>query len=74
MTEEQQPRRRGRPATGVTPKRNVRIGAEWDRAERLAAQQAERTGTKVNVTAYVEEALRRENARVERLLARQATE
>jgi hypothetical protein len=70
MTDEQQPRRRGRPATGVTTKRNVRIGAEWDRAERLAAQLAEREGAKVNVTAYVEAALKRENDRVERLLKR----
>lgn len=65
------PRRRGRPATGITPKRNVRIGETWDQAERLAAQLAELEGRKVSVTAYVEEALRRENARVERLLKRQ---
>jgi hypothetical protein len=48
----------------------VRIGAEWDRAERLAAALAERGGTKVNVTAYVEAALQRENDRVERALKR----
>lgn len=45
MTSEQpgQPpaRRRGRPATGITPKRNVRIGADWDRLEALAAEQGE---------------------------------
>lgn len=54
----------GRPATGVTPKRNVRIGATWDRAEELAKQLGMKT------TAYVEEALRRENARVTRSLER----
>lgn len=58
--EEQQPRRRGRPATGVTPKRNVRIGATWDAGERLAEQLG------MTMTAYVEQAIARENARVER--------
>lgn len=59
---DQQPRRRGRPATGQTPKRNVRIGDVWDQGERLAAALG------VSMTAYVEEALRRENARVGRQL------
>lgn len=75
MVEETAPRRRGRPATGETPKRNVRIGAAWDRAEELALQLAQQAGKdKANVTAYVEEALRRENARVERLLAKDQAE
>lgn len=73
MIEETVPKRVGRPATGVTTKRNVRIGATWDRAEELATELAKRDGKpKANVTAYVEEALRRENARVEKLLAREA--
>lgn len=61
----QEPRRRpGRPATGQTPKRNVRIGAAWEQGEQLAAALG------MTMTAYVETALRRENARVERTLAR----
>ena len=63
--EQESKRRPGRPATGVTPKRNVRIGATWDRAEELAKQ------LEMSTTAYVEEALRRENTRVERAQARQ---
>jgi F0F1-type ATP synthase membrane subunit b/b' len=70
MIEETQPKRRGRPATGVTTKRNVRIGDTWDHAEKLEAQLAEQEGRRPNVTAYVEAALRRENARVERQLRR----
>lgn len=66
--EQESKRRPGRPATGVTPKRNVRIGAPWDRAEELAKQLGMKT------TAYVEEALRRENARVERRMARTSLE
>lgn len=57
-------RKRGRPATGQTPKRNVRIGATWNEGEELAA----RLG--MTMTAYVEAALRRENARAARELAR----
>jgi hypothetical protein len=60
MTEETQPKRRGRPATGVTPKRNVRIGDTWTEGEALA----EKLG--MTMTAYVEDALRRQNARVRR--------
>lgn len=80
MTEEiHLPKRRGRPATGVTPKRNVRIGTTWDRAEELALELARLDGTvrtdrdgkeHGNVTAYVEEAIRRENARRQRELKR----
>lgn len=64
MTEESSPRRRGRPATGITPKRNVRIGDTWTRGEELAQQLG------VSMTAYVEEALKRHNAKVERDLRR----
>lgn len=60
----EQEKKRGRPRTGVTPKRNVRIGAAWDAGERLAA----RLG--LTMTAYVEAAIRRENTRVERQLRR----
>jgi hypothetical protein len=61
---ESAPRRRGRPATGVTPKRNVRIGDTWTQGEELAKQLG------ISMTAYVEEALRRENARAQRGLRR----
>lgn len=70
MGEQEAPRRRGRPATGVTPKRNIRLGATWDRGEELGRQLAELRGEKFSMTAYVEEALRRENARIERELRR----
>ena len=40
MTEDEK-RRRGRPATGVTPKRNLRIGAVWDEAEKIAHARGE---------------------------------
>jgi hypothetical protein len=60
MTEESSPKRRGRPATGVTPKRNIRLGETWDRAEELAKQHG------MTMTAFVEQALLREIARVDR--------
>lgn len=60
------PRKRGRPATGVTPKRNVRIGGTWTQGEGLAG----RLG--MTMTAYVEQALVEKNARAERDLKRQA--
>lgn len=41
MTEDEK-RRRGRPATGVTPKRNLRIGAVWDEAEEIASARGEK--------------------------------
>ena len=66
MMEESAPRRRGRPATGVTPKRNIRMGATWERGEELAAELG------VSMTAYVEEALKRHNAKVERDLRRES--
>lgn len=34
-------RKPGRPATGVTPKRNIRVGDIWDRSEELAAEDGE---------------------------------
>lgn len=34
-------RPRGRPATGVTPKRNIRIGAVWDEVAAYAAEDGE---------------------------------
>jgi hypothetical protein len=71
MSESAAPKKRGRPATGETPHRKMRIEDElWTEVERLAAELAARDGTKPNVTAYVKEALRRENERVSRLHAR----
>ncbi|HKT03495.1 MAG TPA: hypothetical protein VJT31_28540 [Rugosimonospora sp.] len=64
MTTEVPRRGRGRPRSGVTPKRNVRIGEIWTQGEELAAL----LGT--TMTAYVEDALRRANKRVERELGR----
>ncbi len=62
MTEEAAPRRRGRPATGITPKRNVRIGPLWDDCEAQARDDDE------TMTAFVVEALTRELARRRRRL------
>lgn len=73
---------------GETPIRHARIGAPWDRAEELALARAKRDGKVIrrkdratgevrefgNVTAYVEEALRRYNTRVERELAQEPGE
>lgn len=70
MVEESAPKRRGRPATGITPKRNVRIGETWDRAEEIEKQLAELTGQKPNITSYVHEALRHYNARMEKLITK----
>lgn len=69
----------GRPATGQTKGRSARIGAAWDRAEELALELARRAGTvrirdgkeHGNVNAYVEEAIREHNARVEKRLQRE---
>lgn len=38
---EQEKRGRGRPATGVTPKRNIRVGEIWDEAEAIAKDRGE---------------------------------
>jgi hypothetical protein len=53
MDEQETPRRRGRPATGVTPKRNIRIGNVWDEAAAIAEARGE------TMTAVVEAELRR---------------
>jgi hypothetical protein len=45
--------RRGRPPTGITPKRNIRVGQVWDDAAAIAAARGE------TMTAIVEQALRR---------------
>jgi hypothetical protein len=37
--EEKRPR--GRPATGITPKRNIRVGDVWDKAAELAKEDDE---------------------------------
>jgi hypothetical protein len=50
-------RPRGRPRTGVTPKRNIRIGPIWDQAAELAARRGE------TMTAVIERALQRYVAR-----------
>jgi hypothetical protein len=50
--EQSEKRRPGRPATGVTPKRNIRVGQVWDDAAAIAAQRGE------TMTAVVERALR----------------
>jgi hypothetical protein len=64
MMEETAPRRRGRPATGETPKRNIRMGQTWTDGEELAGQ------LNMTMTAYVEEAIREKNARAERVIAK----
>lgn len=61
MVEESAPKRRGRPATGITPKRNVRIGATWDQAEACAKDHGFAT-----MTRFVEAALIEKMARMER--------
>jgi len=38
---EQEKRGRGRPATGVTAKRNIRVGQPWDDAEKIASAHGE---------------------------------
>lgn len=55
--DEQEKRRPGRPATGETPKRNIRIGPVWDEAAAIAAERSE------TMTAVVERALQRYVAR-----------
>lgn len=60
METEETPRRRGRPATGQTPKRYLRMGALWDRAAALAAERDE------TITALVTRAVEREVRRLER--------
>lgn len=50
--------RRGRPPTGVTPKRYLRVGALWDEATNLARERGE------TMTALVTRALEREVERI----------
>ena len=70
-TKENEKNKGGRPATGVTPVRTVRIGDEWDEAERLAGELAEHMGfPKASLPAYVRQALVMENARVTKFLAK----
>ncbi len=52
--------KRGRPATGQTPKRYIRAGAIWDEATELATQRGE------TMTALVLRALEREVRRLKR--------
>jgi hypothetical protein len=54
------PNRRGRPATGQTPKRYIRAGAIWDEAAALAAERAE------TMTTLVIRAIEREVQRLRR--------
>ncbi len=44
MNEKRKP---GRPATGQTPKRNIRVGDIWDRCANLAAEDGETMTTLV---------------------------
>ena len=50
-------RPRGRPPTGVTPKRNIRVAAVWDDAAAIANARGE------TITSVIEAALRRYVAR-----------
>jgi hypothetical protein len=54
---EAEKRPRGRPRTGITPKRNIRYGALWDEAEKIAKARKE-TMTEV-VTPILDRGLRR---------------
>lgn len=70
-TNEEAKRGPGRPATGETPVRTVRIGDEWDEAIRLAGELAAHMGwPKPSLPAYVRQALVMENARVTKFLAK----
>ncbi len=56
--DERAPRRGpGRPATGVTPKRNIRVGDIWDQAAAIAERRGE-TMTEI-VVPVIERELRR---------------
>lgn len=58
--EETTQKRRGRPPTGETPKRYLRVGQLWEEAATLAAQRGE------TMTALVIRALEREVRRLRR--------
>lgn len=57
-------RRGGRPATGQTPVRTLRLGGVWDRCAELAAERGEK------MTALVERALIAEERRLKRAAER----
>ena len=60
MATDDRPTRRGRPATGQTPKRYIRAGAVWDEAVELAEERGE------TMTALVIRAIEREIKRLRR--------
>ena len=72
MTVEEQPRRRpGRPATGETPKRNIRVGKIWDECEAATAEGE--TMTAFVITAITRElAIRQRQKRAAQVLALRA--
>jgi len=57
------PRRRGRPATGQTPVRSVRIGPIWDEAKAIAKANNETISSVIErkLTEYVKNARTEEN-------------
>ena len=61
-------RRPGRPRTGVTPKRNIRVGQVWDEAAAIAAARGE------TMTAVIERALQRYVTRHRPEIPRTSTE
>jgi hypothetical protein len=69
MTEDESPRRRGRPPLpdGQKPKRDIRIGSVWDDARAAAEKNGERFAV------FVERALTREIQRQERAHRRETT-
>ena len=88
MSEDEETKRRGRPPTGITEKRQVRIGDEWDLAEQIALDLARLDGKvrqvrnrvtreleeKGDIAGYIEEAIREKNARTLRLIAKRRAE
>ena len=48
MTSDPPKRRPGRPATGKTPSRHVRVGPAWDQAKAIAKQHGETISAVVN--------------------------
>lgn len=57
---EETKRRRGRPATGVTPKRNLRVGPIWDEAAAIAAERGDGNMTQL-VTRLLTEYVQRQS-------------
>ncbi len=60
MEEEKRPR--GRPPTGETPKRNIRIGPVWDEVAGYAAEDGEKMTTVVERLLLAYAAKRRKKA------------